>query len=149
MNKVILSGGLTRDPELSSTASGKKLTKFSLAVSDYKSAIYFDCTCWDEVGERLVKYCKKGSQLIVEGRIKIDEFEKDGQRRRKYSIVVSEWEFNRGNKLNDVSSESAEQPVNNSAEVVKSKNINYQSNSDEAGAPIDASYNIPIGGLPF
>ena len=154
MNKVILSGGLTKDPELSSTPSGKKLAKFSLAVSDYKdSTLYFDCTCWGERGETLAKYCKKGSQVVVDGKIKIDEFEKDGQKRRKYLIVVNDWEFNRGNKSSGEADKSTENPAgkstSSSVKEEPKKEASCQPNSDEAGAPMEASYDVPPEGLPF
>ena len=153
MNKVILSGGLTRDPELMTTQSGKSVVKFSLAVSDYKdSTLYFDCSCWDEKGERLAQYAKKGSQLMVEGRIKIDEFEKNGEKRRRYVIVVTDWEFIRGGKKqDDTAGEPATKVTNSEQSKLQSKPApTYQRNEDEAEPPMEASgETIDYDNLPF
>ena len=153
MNKVILSGGLTRDPELMTTQSGKSVVKFSLAVSDYKdSTLYFDCSCWDEKGERLAQYAKKGSQLMVEGRIKIDDFEKNGEKRRRYVIVVTDWEFIRGGrKQDDMAGEPATKVTNSEQNKSQSKPApTYQKNEDEADAPVETNgETIDYDNLPF
>ena len=96
-NRVILMGNLTRDPELKS-GDGWSVCKFSLAVNrkfkgrdgDQKEEVYFaDCEAWNRVGEIVDQYCHRGSPLLVDGRLKRDEWEdKEGNKRHATRIVV-------------------------------------------------------------
>lgn len=96
MNKIILIGNLTRDPELTETAQGKKLCKFTIAVGrafDKEKTDFFSCTAWEQKAEVIAKYVKKGNKLGVVGRLEINETEKDGVRTRHHNIIVEEIEF--------------------------------------------------------
>jgi len=96
MNKIILIGNLTRDPELSTTANGKELCRFNLAVTrafDKEKTDFFSCTAWEQKAELIEKYVKKGNKLCVIGRLEINETEKDGVKTRHHNIVVEEIEF--------------------------------------------------------
>ena len=69
-NKVILVGRLTRDIELRKTTSGKTVTSFSMAIQESTDkAIFVNCTAWEGSAELLAQYCKKGSQIAVEGHL--------------------------------------------------------------------------------
>ena len=90
MNKIILIGRLTNDPEQTFTPSGTSLVKFSIAKSRYynnslgkkqEETSFFNCVAWAETGELIMQYVKKGHQIAVEGELKQDRWEKDGQKK--------------------------------------------------------------------
>lgn len=96
MNKIILIGNLTRDPELTETAQGKKLCRFTIAVGrtfDKEKTDFFSCTAWEQKAEVIAKYVSKGNKLCVIGRLEINETEKDGVKTRHHNIIVDEIEF--------------------------------------------------------
>lgn len=95
MNLVVLMGNLTKDPELSETSSGKSVCKFSMAVSrDFEEGTdFFNCTAWGSTAENINKYFCKGKKILIKGRIKISESEKDGNKRRFTDIIVNKFDF--------------------------------------------------------
>lgn len=101
MNKVILIGNLTRDPELSETPSGVAVCKFSLAVSrDYTNAEgnrdtdFFNITVWRGRAENCGKYLKKGNKVAIVGSLQTRSYEdKDGIKRNVTDVIASEVEF--------------------------------------------------------
>ncbi len=101
MNKVILIGNLTRDPELSETPSGVALCRFAIAVSrDYANADgsretdFFNVTVWRGRAENCGKYLKKGSKVAVIGSLQNRSYEdKDGVKRTVTDVVANEVEF--------------------------------------------------------
>lgn len=104
MNKVILSGNLTRDVELKITASGKALARMSIAVSRpfaKDKADFFNLIAWEKQAEFCHRYLKKGSGVIVEGRIENDNYEKDGVKHYGNNIQVERIEFAGRKKDND------------------------------------------------
>ncbi len=95
-NRVILLGNVTRDPELRYISSGKAVTEIGLAVNDrYKSAsgewvdetTFVDVTLWGRTAEIACEYASKGSPLLIEGRLKLDTWEKDGKKNSKLRVV--------------------------------------------------------------
>ncbi len=101
MNKVILVGNLTRDPELSETGSGIPMCRFSIAVSrDYANADgnretdFFNITVWRNRAEVCARYLKKGNKVGIVGSIQNRTYDdKDGNKRTVTDIVASEVEF--------------------------------------------------------
>lgn len=100
MNKVILIGNLTQDPELSEVGSGTKTCRFTLAVNrDYKNANgeretdFINCQAWRSTAENLVKYMRKGRKIAVTGRIQVRSYEKDDEKRTAWEIQADEIEF--------------------------------------------------------
>lgn len=103
MNKAILMGRLTRDPEVrySQTDSNMAIARFSLAVDrrykkqgDTVTADFFNCTAFGKQGEFVEKYLKKGTKIVVTGRIQNDNYtNKDGQKVYSVQIMVEEIEF--------------------------------------------------------
>lgn len=101
MNKVILVGNLTRDPELSETSSGVAVCRFAIAVSrDYANADgtretdFFNITVWRGRAENCGKYLKKGNKVAVVGSLQNRSYEdKDGIKRNVTDVVASEVEF--------------------------------------------------------
>lgn len=102
LNKVMLIGRLTRDPEQRSFASGNALVEFGLAVNRVfnvngekrEETTFVDITCWGPSGDAIMRYMKKGEQIFVEGRLKFDKWEsKEGQARSKLSVVCDRFQF--------------------------------------------------------
>ncbi len=101
MNKVILVGNLTRDPELTETPSGVAVCRFSIAVSrDYansdgtRETDFFNITVWRGRAENCGKYLKKGNKVAVVGSLQTRSYEdKDGIKRNVTDIVANEVEF--------------------------------------------------------
>lgn len=101
LNKVMLIGNITRDPELRQ-AGGTSVCGLGLALSrKYKSkdgeqkeeTCFVDVTAWGRTAELIVQYCAKGDPLMVEGRLKLDQWEKDGQKRSKISVTAENVQF--------------------------------------------------------
>ena len=97
MNKVILVGRLTRDPEVRYTQTGKAVASFSVAVDhgfgDNKRADFIPIVVWDKLAEVCGNNLTKGRRILVEGRLQISEYEKDGQKRRSTEVVAQNIEF--------------------------------------------------------
>jgi single-strand DNA-binding protein len=102
-NKVILMGNLTRDPELRVTNTGLSICKLSLAVNrtytskegDSKDeTTYVDIDSFGKQAETLSKYLQKGRPIMVEGRLKLDQWEtNEGQKRSKLGVVLENFQF--------------------------------------------------------
>ncbi len=103
INKVHITGGLTRDPELRSTASGMPVLSMGVAVTDRKKnqqsgewedvPNYIDCTLFGARAESVAKYLSKGSKVAIEGKLRWSQWEKDGQKRSKIEVIVDDIEF--------------------------------------------------------
>ncbi len=97
INQVILVGRVTRDAELRYTASGSALCNFSVAVNRRAKkgdqwtdeASFFDLTLWEKQAENLNKYLVKGTQVAVQGELRQDRWEKDGQKFSKIQVFVN------------------------------------------------------------
>ena len=95
-NKVILLGNVTRDPELRYISSGTAVTDIGLAVNDRRKTAtgewveettFVDVTLWGRTAEVAGEYVTKGSPLLIEGRLKLDTWEKDGKKNSKLRVV--------------------------------------------------------------
>lgn len=100
MNKVFLIGNLTRDPELSETASGVSMCRFAIAVNrNYstdgeRQTDFFNCTAWRGLAETVSRYAKKGKKVAVSGSIQIRNYEgNDGVKRTAVDVVAQDVEF--------------------------------------------------------
>ena len=101
MNKAILIGRLTKDPELRSTSTGRNVCQFSVAVNrtytntnGEREADFINCVVWDKQAENLAKYQKKGNQIAVEGRIQTRNYDdKDGKKVYVTEILASNISF--------------------------------------------------------
>ena len=100
MNKVILSGRLTKDPEISSSASGTKFARFSIAVPrKYKKtgepdADFFNCSTFGKTAEFVEKYFKKGNKIEVSGRLENNSYTtKEGKKVNEDRVMVEEADF--------------------------------------------------------
>ena len=101
MNKAILIGRLTKDPELRTTPTGRNVCQFSVAVSrnftnanGEREADFINCVVWDKQAENLAKYQHKGNQIAVEGRIQTRNYDdKDGKKVYVTEILASNISF--------------------------------------------------------
>jgi single-strand DNA-binding protein len=97
INHVVLVGRLTRDAELKYTASGQAVCKFSVAINRRRKsgdqwvdeANFFDIVLWGRQGEALNQYLVKGKMVGVDGELRQDRWEQDGQNRSKVEIVAA------------------------------------------------------------
>ena len=95
INQVILLGRLTRDPEQRTTASGKNVVSFSIAVdrqSQDDQADFFNITAWDKLGDLVMQYLSKGRRVLIQGRLRQDSWEdKDtGKRQSRIEVTASD-----------------------------------------------------------
>jgi single-strand DNA-binding protein len=100
MNRVILIGRLTRDPELRTTPSGAALVNFTIAVNrrtqtpGQPDADFISCVAWNKTAENMAKYLRKGSQLAVDGRIQTRNYEnQQGQRVYVTEVIADNVQF--------------------------------------------------------
>ena len=103
-------GNLTRDPELRVTANGNSICKIGLAVNRVyttkdgerrEEVTYVDIDAFGKQAEVINKYMRKGRPLFVEGRLKFDQWESEGQKRSKLGVVLDKFEFLGGRDDND------------------------------------------------
>lgn len=135
-SKAIITGNLTRDPELRTTPSGASVCSFSVAVNrvyrdtsgEQKEDVSFiDCSAWGKLGEMINQYAKRGSGVLVSGRLDQRSWEdkNTGQKRSRVEIVVEDFNFtgssNRDGGSNSSyqsnSSSSAEPSMSNTEEI--------------------------------
>ena len=103
INRVIISGNLTRDSELRSTASGLPVLGFGVAVNDRRKnqqtgewedyPNFIDCTMFGARAESLSRSLSKGTKVSVEGKLRWSQWEREGQKRSKLEVIVDELEF--------------------------------------------------------
>ena len=107
-NLVILTGRLTKEPELKYGASGTAYCKFTLAVNRMKKddpADFIFCSAFGKTAELIAEYVKKGNNLGVQGRLQQDTYEKDGEKISKTGVTVDKIEFLESNKTESTTSE--------------------------------------------
>jgi single-strand DNA-binding protein len=113
VNKVLLAGRLTRDPEMRALASGKHVTQFSVATTEYagngkERPEYHNIVTWDRLAEICGRYLGKGQQVAIEGRIQTRTWDDDkGLRHWKTEIVASSVEMLSGRRKKDYAAESS------------------------------------------
>ena len=95
-NRVVLVGNLTRDPELRYIPSGTAVTEIGLAINDRRKGpngdwieetTFVDVTLWSRTAEIASEYLTKGASVLIEGRLKLDTWEKDGKKNSKLRVV--------------------------------------------------------------
>lgn len=103
INRVVISGNLTRDPELRRTQSGMAILNIGVAVNDRRRnqqtgewedyANYIDCVLFGNRAESLSNILAKGMKVAIEGKLRWSQWERDGQKRSKIEVVVDDLEF--------------------------------------------------------
>jgi len=105
-NRIILMGNLTRDPEYKTLSSGQNVCRLGLASNrSFKNrqtgtvaqeVCFIDVDVWGAQAETCQQYLTKGRPVLIEGRLKLDSWEQDGQKRSKHSIVADRVTFLQG-----------------------------------------------------
>lgn len=104
MNEIIITGRLTKDPELRTTQTGLSVTSFSVAVdkrtaNNEKAVDYFDCVAYRRTAETICRYFMKGKPILIEGSMHMRDWtDKSGQKRRSWELTVDNFEFMGGDK---------------------------------------------------
>jgi single-strand DNA-binding protein len=102
VNKVFLGGHLTQMPELRYTPKGTAHARVPVAVNrnwktesgeEKEEVTFVDCIAWGRTAEVIVENLRKGSPLFIEGRLRLEQWEKDGEKRQKLSVVVESFQF--------------------------------------------------------
>ena len=98
MNKVILVGNLTKDPDVRATQSGKLIARVGIAVNqgygDKQSTDFFNLIAWEKTADLMNKYLHKGSKILVEGRLKNNNYEDNkGVKHYAVDVIVETFEF--------------------------------------------------------
>ncbi|MDO4533219.1 MAG: single-stranded DNA-binding protein [Coriobacteriia bacterium] len=103
INRVIISGNLTRDAELRQTASGTSVLGFGVAVNDRRRnnttgewedyPNFVDCTMFGQRAQAIAQYLRKGLKVAIEGKLRYSAWERDGQKRSKLEVIVDDLEF--------------------------------------------------------
>jgi single-strand DNA-binding protein len=112
LNKVMLIGNLTRDPELRVTPKGVSVCTFSLATNrkykddaggEHEEVTYVDVEAWGRYGEAISKYCSRGRPLFVEGRLRLDQWEDKNtkEKRSRMKVVLESFQFLGGQRPAD------------------------------------------------
>ena len=155
MNKVILIGRLTRDPELKTTTSGVATTNFSIAVdrpfvnqqSGQREADFINCVAWRKQAENISRYCFKGSQVAVEGRIQVRNYDaQDGSKRYVTEVVCDNVTF-LGSKNSNGNNNTDNSYQNNFSEP--SKDIETTDLNDDPYANMGDEVALTDDDLPF
>lgn len=103
INRVVISGNLTRDPELRQTSSGMSVLSMSVAVNDRRKnqstgewedfPNFVDATMFGSRAEAVTRYLTKGAKVAIEGKLRWSQWEKNGEKRSKLDVVIDEIEF--------------------------------------------------------
>jgi single-strand DNA-binding protein len=147
LNKVMLIGNLTRDPELRVTPKGTAICQFGLAINrEFKDeagnkreeTTFVDVEAWGRQGETIAKYCTKGRPLFVDGRLKLDSWDDKttGQKRSKMKVVVESFQF-LGSKGDGQSAEPAAERSGDTA-------TNGQGKKATSNSPDDENLDVPF-----
>lgn len=116
-NRIIMMGNLTRDPELKNLASGQSVCRLGLACnrtfknrqtgSVTQEVCFIDVDVWGVQAEHCQQYLQKGRSVLVEGRLKLDSWDQDGQKRSKHSIVAERVTFLQGGQSEEAGDSSS------------------------------------------
>ena len=134
MNVVILMGRMTRDPELKYTSGGKAYTSFTLAVQKMKDdAEFIDCIAWEKTAETIAEYFRKGRKILVQGRLNVNSYEQNGEKRKSTKVVVNSFEFveSSGTSGNNGGYQQQQSFSNNTKKPVSVQNDTYEDDNDD------------------
>ena len=143
-NRVVLVGNLTKDVELRHTKNGTAVTDISIAVNErvkkneqwVDEAHFFDITLWGRLAEIAAEYLSKGSSVLIEGRLKHDRWEQDGQKRSKVGIVGEKMQM-LGGKGGSGGGNSSSSSFSSSSGADSDSSSNYQPSEQASSPPQD------------
>lgn len=155
INTVVLMGRLVRDPEIRTTASGKSVCSFSLAVerdfqrkiplaverdfqrSEEKTADYFDCVAWDNTAEFVGKYFHKGRMIALQGRLQARTYkDREGNNRKVVEVIADKVSFT-GEKAESTAGKEAPKETKEPPAAYESGNLSegFEALSDDEDLP--------------
>jgi single-strand DNA-binding protein len=139
MNRVLLTGRLTRDPEMRKLATGKTVTQFSVATNDFRGgaekAEYHSVVTWDRLAEICGQYLGKGQMVNIEGRLQTRQWEDENKLRHwKTEIVANAVEMLSGRRKKDYAAESAAEALAAQAEALGIAPGETESDADDVTA---------------
>lgn len=126
VNRVMLAGNLTRDPQVRYLANQTAVADFGLAINHrYKSkdgeqkedTVYVDITAWGRTAELCGQYLAKGRNVSLEGRLQLEQWEKDGQKRSRLKVTADSVNFVDSGNKNETPRSQTSGPVNNGPSV--------------------------------
>ena len=123
INRVVISGNITREPELRSTQGGMEILALGVAVNDRRKnqqtgewedyPNFIDCTMFGARAQSVSRFLSKGSKVAIEGKLRWSQWERDGQKRSKIEVIVDDIEFM--TSRSDAPSQATAQPVRQQA----------------------------------
>ena len=163
INRVVMVGRMTRDPELRRTGSGAAVTSFTLASNrnynsaDGQQADYISCVVWNKVAENVAQYCSKGSLVGVEGRLRSRTYDNaQGQRVYVTEVVCDSVQFleTRAQRERNQSSMNQgmmnQKPMDQYSQPAQPQTNNFQDmQTVELESDFDNSYNIMEDDIQF
>lgn len=103
INRVVLSGNLTRDPEVRTTQAGTPVMSLGIAVNDRRKnnqtgewedyANFIDCTMFGNRAQNVAQYLSKGQRVMIDGKLRYSQWERDGQKRSKIEVIIDDIDF--------------------------------------------------------
>ena len=163
INRVVMVGRMTRDPELRRTGSGAAVTSFTLALNrnynsaDGQQADYISCVVWNKVAENVAQYCSKGSLVGVEGRLRSRTYDNaQGQRVYVTEVVCDSVQFLETRAQRERNQSSVNQgmmnqkPMDQYSQPAQPQTNNFQDmQTVELESDFDNSYNIMEDDIQF
>ena len=163
INRVVMVGRMTRDPELRRTGSGAAVTSFTLALNrnynsaDGQQADYISCVVWNKVAENVAQYCSKGSLVGVEGRLRSRTYDNaQGQRVYVTEVVCDSVQFLETRAQRERNQSSMNQgmmnqnPMDQYSQPAQPQTNNFQDmQTVELECDFDNSYNIMEDDIQF
>ena len=163
INRVVMVGRMTRDPELRRTGSGAAVTSFTLALNrnynsaDGQQADYISCVVWNKVAENVAQYCSKGSLVGVEGRLRSITYDNaQGQRVYVTEVVCDSVQFLETRAQRERNQSSMNQgmmnqnPMDQYSQPAQPQTNNFQDmQTVELESDFDNSYNIMEDDIQF
>ncbi len=143
INKAILMGRLTRDPELRHTGSGTPVCSFSIAIDngygDNRSTDFINCVAWNKTAEFVEKYFTKGRMIIVIGRIQTRTWEgQDGKRNYATEVVASEVSFGESKRNADEGGYTAP------SAAAQTANLEMPDNAEDDFVTLETNDDLPF-----
>ena len=166
INRVVISGNLTRDSELRSTSSGMSVLGFGVAVNDRRRnqqtgewedyPNYIDCTMFGARADSLHRYLVKGTKVAIEGKLRWSQWERDGQKRSKIEVIVDDLEFMSSRNANQGQSQGygqqqsyGQQNYGQQQSYGQGYGAPAQSQSQPYAPAVDASSSVYDEDIPF
>ncbi len=157
MNKVLLVGRLTRDPELRTTPSGMAVTRFTLAVSQNftnkngeRGADFINCSAWGRQADNISKYCHKGSLVSAEGRIRTGSYDaQDGTKRYTTEVVCDMVNFLSSKNSTDGASSNREVSPMPNDDVIPDMNLESADLTEDPFKSFGEEITLSSDDLPF